>query len=314
MDLQYVNTLVLSIFLHLATVITLEVYPLDTAALRVDLFDEPDRFAQLVLEGPKETKSTKDLLKKLKENVEEKKKKLKPVETKTPLKVARVDVRPTKTKQQKQAEVKEKFRKMFSGAGGGGAGGGSVLGGGGGGTLAGTLSNVIGTTGKGSSSAGIAGLGIRGSGPLTGGGIGTSRGIAGIGTSGRLGGGSGRYGTGVGGLGSRRDRGMISLSTPVVMGALSKEVIQKVINRNKAQIRYCYEVELQRNQKLAGRVMVKWIIAATGAVARVKIRESTMNNSRVDRCIASKIKDWQFPEPAGGGIVEVEYPFVFRAG
>ena len=310
LDLQYLNTLVLSLFLHVATLVTLHVVPLDTDALRVDLFDEPDRFTQLVLEGAKKTESTKDLLKKLKKNVEEKKEKLKPKE-KPELVVKTKSTRPVKSKAQKRAEVKQKFQKLFQG-GGGGAGGGSMLGGGGGGSLAGTLQNVIGSTGRGSGGA-IAGLGIRGSGPQTGGGIGTSRGIAGIGTSGRLGGGTGGYGGNVGGLG-RAERGMISLSTPVVMGALPADVIKKVINRNKAQVRYCYEVQLQRNQNLEGRIMMTWIIAATGSVAKVRVKETTMRNPSVERCIASKIKTWKFPAPAGGGIVEVNYPFVFRAG
>ena len=43
-----------------------------------------------------------------------------------------------------------------------------------------------------------------------------------------------KYGSGLG-LGKRGKRGMISLSTPVVMGALPKEAIQKVINAWRAE-------------------------------------------------------------------------------
>lgn len=315
MDLHYVNTLVLSLFFHIAMVATMMWYPYDTAALRVDLFDEDaGRFANIVLEGPTQNKSTEDLLAKLKKQVEEKKEKIKPppelnvVDRST----SKVKNQPrVKTQAERSAEVKQRFSKMFSS--GSGSGSGALLGGGGGGTLSGTLSNVIGTAGKGSSSAGLAGLGIRGTGPMTGGGIGTSRGIAGIGTSGRAGGGGLAYGSGIG-IGKKADRGMISLSTPVVMGALPKEAIQKVINQNRAQVRYCYEVELQRNQNLEGRIMMSWVIAATGSVAKVKVANSSMNNAAVERCIAAKIKTWKFPAPSGGGIVEVNYPFVFRAG
>ena len=248
--------------------------------------------------------------------MEEKKEKMKPPEeekTKPDLtknKQIKV-VKREKTKQQRQAEVKQRFSKLFSS--GSGSGSGSLLGGGGGGTLSGTLSNVIGTAGAGSSTAGLAGLGIRGSGPMTGGGVGTSRGIAGIGTSGRAGGGGLAYGSGIG-IGKKKGRGIIGLSTPVVMGALPKEAIQKVIDQNKAQVRYCYEIELQRNQNLEGRIMMTWVIAATGSVAKVKVHDSTMKHPGVERCIAAKIKTWQFPAPSGGGIVEVNYPFVFRAG
>jgi hypothetical protein len=310
LDLQYINMLLLSVFFHIATVVTCLVYPYDTEMLRDDLFDKPDRFAKLVLEPVQETTATKNMLEKLQKKVEEKAEKPKP--EKNHLKVnteVQKTRRPKKTTAQKQAEVKQKFSRMFSGSGGRGMG--SILGGGGGGTLTGSLSNVIGTTGSGSATAGLAGLGIRG-GPLTGGGIGTSRGIAGIGTAGRLGGGGMRYGSGVN-LGKRKDRNLIGFSTPVVMGSLPKEVIQRVINQHRKQIVYCYEVELQRNQSLAGKVAMKWIIAATGAVAKVIVTETTLRNKNVENCIRAKIKTWKFPAPAGGGIVEVNYPFVLQS-
>ncbi|MBC7792539.1 MAG: AgmX/PglI C-terminal domain-containing protein [Clostridia bacterium] len=325
LDLQYVNLLLMSIFFHLAMIVTFMVLPHDTESLREDIFDSKGTIA-LLLEPPKMDESTKNKLEELKKKqqkdkekiVEKETKKVKPVETKPvvkpPTKISEVKVAQVpqqKTQQQKQQEVSEKFSKLFTGGGTGG-GAGSILGGGGGGSISGSLSNVIGTTGAGNGT-GLAGLGIRG-GAMTGGGIGTSRGIAGIGTAGRLGGGGLGYGANAGkGLGGPKDRGMVSLSTPVVMGALPREVIQKVINDNKAQIRYCYEVELQRDQTLEGKVAVKWIIAATGSVEKVVVTETTVKSARVGQCLAEKIKGWRFPQPAGGGIVEVNYPFVFKS-
>ncbi len=321
LDLQYVNLLLMSIFFHLALIVTFMVYPHDTESLREDIFDKPGVIA-LLLEPPKMDESTKNKLEEMKKKQErdkekivqkEEKKKPEKVKERTPTKINDVQVKQVpreKSQADKQREVSEKFSKLFTGGTGGGQG--SLLGGGGGGTLSGTLSNVIGTTGAGTAG-GLAGLGIRG-GSMTGGGIGTSRGIAGIGTAGRLGGGGNSYGSNVGkGLGGPKDRGMVSLSTPVVMGALPREVIQKVINDNKAQIRYCYEIELQRDQTLEGKVAVKWIIAATGAVEKVVVTETTIKSARVGQCLAEKIKGWRFPQPAGGGIVEVNYPFVFKS-
>ncbi len=323
LDLQYVNLLLMSIFFHLALIVTFMVYPHDTESLREDIFDRPGVIA-LLLEPPKMDESTKNKLEEMKKRQEkdkeklvEKEKKKQPEKEKvvdrTPRKIADVQVKNVpreKSQADKQKEVSEKFSKLFTGGASGAAG--SILGGGGGGSLSGTLSNVIGTTGAGTAG-GLAGLGIRG-GAMTGGGIGTSRGIAGIGTAGRLGGGGLAYGSNVGkGLGGQKDRGMVSLSTPVVMGALPREVIQKVINDNKAQIRYCYEIELQRDQTLEGKVAVKWIIAATGAVEKVVVTETTIKSARVGQCLAEKIKGWRFPQPAGGGIVEVNYPFVFKS-
>ncbi|MEM6531886.1 MAG: AgmX/PglI C-terminal domain-containing protein [Myxococcota bacterium] len=309
LDLQYLNMLMLSVFFHIATVTTFLVYPYDTDALREDLFQDRGRFVELMLTEPEDNKKKEDLLKKLKEKIEKPKpeEKVKP-DLKVVQKQPTERVKKPTSQAQKQAQVNQQFSKLFSAGGGGG---GSLLGGGGGGSLSGTMMNVIGTTGSGGKGA-MAGLGIRGS-VMTGGGIGTSRGVAGIGTSGRLGGGGLAYGTNVGKLGQRQERGMISLSTPVVMGSLPKDVIKKVINQNRNQIRFCYEVELQKNQQLAGKVQMKWVIGATGSVVKTSVTQDTMQSKRVGQCLRQKIMGWKFPAPAGGGIVEVNYPFVFKS-
>jgi len=268
LDLQYVNLLLMSIFFHLALIVTFLVYPHDTESLREDIFDKPGVIA-LLLEPPKMDESTKNKLEEMKKKNEKDKQKIVEKEREKPkpqkdvpqpkprdikdIKVAQAP-KQEKTQADKQKEVSEKFSKLFNGGGASGAAG-SILGGGG---------------------------------------------MA--------------YGSNVGkGLGGPKDRGMVSLSTPVVMGALPREVIQKVINDNKAQIRYCYEIELQRDQTLEGKVAVKWIIAATGAVEKVVVTESTVKSAKVGQCLSEKIKGWRFPQPAGGGIVEVNYPFVFKS-
>lgn len=114
-------------------------------------------------------------------------------------------------------------------------------------------------------------------------------------------------------LGDHREHAIIAPQTPEVSDALSREVIRAVVDRNRAQIRYCYERELQKHQDLEGRVVIRWIVAATGLVARVEVSESTLPGREVADCLSSHIARWRFPEPAGGGVVTVSYPFVFRA-
>ncbi|MFC1610001.1 AgmX/PglI C-terminal domain-containing protein [Myxococcota bacterium] len=104
----------------------------------------------------------------------------------------------------------------------------------------------------------------------------------------------------------------VPTTEPVIgMGALPKEVIQAVINSRKDRIRRCYGVELQRNKNLAGKVTVKWVITATGTVGPVNVTSSTLGNAKVEMCMTKEIQKWRFPAPAGGGIVEVAYPFEF---
>ena len=151
---------------------------------------------------------------------------------------------------------------------------------------------------------GSAGLGSHDA--LARGGVGMSLGIGGLGAA-----------SGAGGMGYRaatdKNRDVVGSSTPMIMGALDREVIKKIINENKNQIRYCYEVELQRNQDLAGNVGVKWIIGPNGSVTKVMITESTLKNKNVDSCIMAKIQGWKFPTPTDEGTVKVNYSFTFRS-
>ncbi|GEN08136.1 FHA domain protein [Myxococcus fulvus] len=207
----------------------------------------------------------------------------------------------------KKDEARALTAKIF----GGGKGGISTVFGskGLGGDLKSAMGNMFGA--KAGNSGGFGGLGLRGSGG-GGGGTGDTVGIGGIGTKGR-GGGTGSYGTGVGVLGGKSsvDVGITS-SDPEVMGSLDKELIRKVIQANRAQIRYCYESMLNRFPKLGGKVAVKFVITATGTVASSSVAQSTAGNAELETCVAGRVRTWKFPEPKGGGVVVVTYPFIFK--
>jgi TonB family protein len=79
-------------------------------------------------------------------------------------------------------------------------------------------------------------------------------------------------------------------------------------------VKYCYDKELVRKTGLEGRVSVQFIIAANGQVINSFMNSTTMNNVNVEKCVIDAVKRWQFPSPAGGGIVIVSYPFNFTAG
>lgn len=106
-------------------------------------------------------------------------------------------------------------------------------------------------------------------------------------------------------------RPTVVVGTPEVRGQLDREIIQRVIREHRREIRACYEGELQRNTSLEGRVVVAFVISPDGAVAGSRITESSLNNSAVENCVATRVRQWRFPEPRGGGTVNVNYPFVF---
>ncbi len=173
--------------------------------------------------------------------------------------------------------------------------------------MQGGLGGVIGAKGV---QAGSGGLGASGGGL---GGGGTADGVGGLGTKGS-GRGSSGYGKGGGSVGKKRSGGSIkSGGTPIILGALDKSLIDKVIKANMNQIRYCYQRELTKNPGLKGKIIVKFTIAADGSVSKAGIKTSSMGSAAVESCITGRFKRFKFPEPKGGGVVIVSYPFIFSS-
>lgn len=171
-------------------------------------------------------------------------------------------------------------------------------------------------TGAAASPGGL-GLGLRGSGIGGGGtGAGSLGGLGRIGTRG-LGQGSG-YGSGGGSAAGGRaaPRSAVNLGELEVRGALDKKLVTAIIKRHQSQLRYCYERALQGNPTLAGKLVLKVVVGADGAVAAVEVKETPFEPA-VGACAATVARRWQFPPPAskGGapGIVMLTVPLHFTA-
>lgn len=171
--------------------------------------------------------------------------------------------------------------------------------------IAGGIGGLIGAKGT---QIGSGGLGSRGSGL---GGGGTAEGLGGLGTKGR-GSGSSGYGSGGGNFGAKGEGGIGRIGgDPIILGALDKSLIDAVIKKNMNQIRYCYQRELNKSPDLGGKIVVKFVIAKDGTVSSAQTKSSTMGNPAVESCINGRFMRFVFPEPKGGGIVIVSYPFIF---
>ena len=153
-----------------------------------------------------------------------------------------------------------------------------------------------------------------GGGSCSGGGSG-QMGLGGLGTKGYGSGGGGSgygYGSGGGYFGAKGSGSVGAVSgSPIILGAIDRSSIERVIKRHLNQIRYCYTRELQKDPDLAGKISVKFVIAADGTVASAEVDTSTLANPVLERCIVSRFQRMKFPAPAGGGVVIVRYPFVF---
>jgi outer membrane biosynthesis protein TonB len=169
------------------------------------------------------------------------------------------------------------------------------------------LGNAI-ANNRGGDGLGMIGPGRGGGGPAAG-----TVGIGALATIGAHAGDGSRYGQGAGGLhghngGPPRQR-KVKID---VRGALSKEVIRRIIHRHLEEVRYCYEQALQSRPELQGRVAVRFIVAPTGAVQAAAKSSSDLGNPRLEQCIVDSVARWTFPAPDGGGLVVVTYPFVLQ--
>ncbi|MHB8872679.1 MAG: TonB family protein [Myxococcaceae bacterium] len=154
---------------------------------------------------------------------------------------------------------------------------------------------------------GVGGLGSRGTGP---GGGGTGLGLGGLGTKGS---GRGRGGYGSIDLGGRgKDSTRVVPGKTTVVGGLSKDVIAKVIKRHQNEIKFCYEQELQKTPDLSGKVAVLFTIDPTGTVNEANVSESSLGSNTAEQCMLARIRRWKFPEPQGGGVVTVTFPWIFK--
>jgi TonB family protein len=175
------------------------------------------------------------------------------------------------------------------------------------------LGNLVGT--QVGSAWGPGGLGAHGTGA---GGGGTGEATLGVGHLGTIGSGTGADGDGTGGYGhlagvlhSRRPKVPEVLpGIASVRGTLDKEIIRRTIRRHINEIKFCYEQELTKRPNLSGRIMVQFAIAGTGQVISSVLQSSTIGNAQVENCAVQAVRRWSFPQPQGGGLVMVTYPFV----
>lgn len=119
---------------------------------------------------------------------------------------------------------------------------------------------------------------------------------------------------GEGALGEKSE-GYVKLSNDgIVLGGLDRSQIDAVIKRHLNQFRYCYQRELTKDPTLGGKVSVKFTITPKGEVSASQTKASSMGSPAVESCLNNTMMKLTYPEPSGGGIVIVSYPFLFAPG
>jgi hypothetical protein len=98
-----------------------------------------------------------------------------------------------------------------------------------------------------------------------------------------------------------------------IRGGLDASIIQQIVEERLAEVRYCYENALLSNPQLTGKIDTSWTILSDGSVSNLVSQSSDVVGSSLHDCIKGRIAIWKFPEPRGGGVVHVKYPFVFSS-
>lgn len=99
----------------------------------------------------------------------------------------------------------------------------------------------------------------------------------------------------------------------VHLGGMDPDVIRKILLEHLPQFRYCYQKELDRaSAAFNGVVKLDFIIGASGHVTKAGVETvSSRLPAKVKGCVVNVLKGIKFPEPMGGGVVEVSQPMNF---
>ena len=106
-------------------------------------------------------------------------------------------------------------------------------------------------------------------------------------------------------------------SAPGAAGNLDKDYLQQRVAEVLPLIRECYELALDQNEQLHGKLVVEFTIDAEEEVGGY-VADATIADpdhplaSAIGECVTETIYSVEFEPPRGGGTVRVSYPFVFK--
>ena len=102
-------------------------------------------------------------------------------------------------------------------------------------------------------------------------------------------------------------------SETVVLGSMDPDVIRRRLMEFMPQFRSCYQRELETTGRdLSGVIRLNFVIGSSGHVTKAGLDGSTPLPGKVSGCVVNVLRGIVFPEPLGGGTVEVKQPMNFQ--
>ena len=93
----------------------------------------------------------------------------------------------------------------------------------------------------------------------------------------------------------------------------SHKAIHDVVYSYIESIKLCYRRRLEVNPDLRGEMMFTFIVKWSGKVDDVQLAKTNMGDTRLSKCVLSRIKGWKFKKiPEKEGDVSVAYPIRFH--
>lgn len=84
----------------------------------------------------------------------------------------------------------------------------------------------------------------------------------------------------------------------------TKDVV-RVVQSHKRALQDCYKQELKFNALVHGKIIVRFTVDPEGNVVRASIVSSTLNSSRMERCVLNRVRKWRnfgYCDPSIGNI------------
>ena len=98
------------------------------------------------------------------------------------------------------------------------------------------------------------------------------------------------------------------LSTPIVLGGISKSHITDVMNKNDAAIQNCHA----QSKKTKGKILVKFSVNKDGTVNKPLTESTSLRDSATEDCLNELIAGFQFNALERGSKAIVRYPVIIN--
>jgi TonB family protein len=110
-----------------------------------------------------------------------------------------------------------------------------------------------------------------------------------------------------------RDDAKSGMKVDYELGVLDTGDVEEAIGRRIEQMKSCYRMAGKAQRYAGGRVLLRFLVGATGKPDDVLVAESNLGNYGVERCLVHVGRAIAFKAPVGGKATTFDYPIEFRA-